>query len=118
MKHAPCGVLRGLTTAMAHVRCHRTCRRRPRRAVVGLPIGDALPVAVLGLRLHVNLRTSAPRRTYRARRAILSFPRIVTPRAAPVQARRAARASMSSATPWPAVAPNPGSGSDLLERKV
>src|SRR5207247_10492330 len=65
MKHAPSGVLRGFTTAVAHVRCRRACRRTLGRALVGVPIAGALPTMLLGLGLHVNLPTSAPRGLYR-----------------------------------------------------
>src|SRR5437773_589888 len=66
MKHALCEVLRGLTTAVAHARCRRACRRTPGRAVVGVPLAGALIAAILGLGLHVNLSPSAPRGLYRA----------------------------------------------------
>ena len=66
MKHALCGVLRGLTTAVAHVRCRRACCRTPGRAVVGVPIVGALVTAILSLGPHVNLSPSAPRGLYRA----------------------------------------------------
>src|SRR5947209_17527771 len=55
MKHGLWRVLRGLTDAVAHVRCHGACRRTPRRAVGGVPIAGALLAAILGLGLHVTL---------------------------------------------------------------
>src|SRR5437879_11485189 len=66
MKHAPCGVLRGLGPVAAQVRCHRACRRTCWWAVVGVPLAGALIAAILGLGLHVNLSPSAPRGLYRA----------------------------------------------------
>ena len=54
MKHALCGVLRGLTTAVAHVWCRRARRQTPGRAVVGVPIASALLTAILGVGLNVN----------------------------------------------------------------
>ena len=66
MKHAPCGVLRGLGPVAALVRCRRACRWTCGRAVVGVPLAGALIAAILGLGLHVNLSPSAPRGLYRA----------------------------------------------------
>src|SRR2546422_4310343 len=66
MKHAPCGVLRGLGPIATQVRCRRAYRRACGLAVVGVPLAGARIAAILGLGLHVNLSPSAPRGLYRA----------------------------------------------------
>ncbi len=66
MKHVPGGVLRGLGSVAAQVRWRRGHRRTCERALVGVLLVGALPAAILGLGLHVNLSPSAPRGLYRA----------------------------------------------------
>src|SRR5437667_419499 len=66
MKHAPGGVLRGLGSVAAQVRCRHRCRRICGRAVVGELLVGALAAATLGLGLRVNLSPSAPLGVYRA----------------------------------------------------
>jgi len=66
MKHAPCGVLRGLGPVAALVRCCRARRRTCGRAVIGVLLAGSLLAAILGLGLHVNLSPSAPRGLYRS----------------------------------------------------
>ena len=66
MKHAPGGVLRGLGSVAAQVRCRRGCRRTCERTLVGVLLAGGLAAAILGLGLHVNLSPSAPRGLYRA----------------------------------------------------
>src|SRR5438094_10215326 len=66
MKHAPDGVLRGLGSFAAQVRCRRGCCRTCERALVGVLLAGALAAAILGLGLHVNLSPSAPPGLYRA----------------------------------------------------
>ena len=66
MKHAPGGVLRGLGSVAAQVRCRHACGRTCKRALVGVLLAGALAAAILGLGLHVNLSPSAPRGLYRA----------------------------------------------------
>jgi conjugative transfer signal peptidase TraF len=65
MKHAPGGVLRGLGSVAAQVRCRRGCCRTCERALVGVLLAGALAAAVLGFGLHVNLSPSAARGLYR-----------------------------------------------------
>src|SRR5258705_8524631 len=66
MKHGLGGVLRGLGSVAAQIRCCRGCRRTCGRAVVGVLLAGALAAATLGLGLHVNLSPSAPRGLYRS----------------------------------------------------
>src|SRR2546422_7625645 len=63
MKHAPCGVLRGLGPVATQVRCRRAYRRACGLAVVGVPLAGALITAILGLG---TARESLPERAARA----------------------------------------------------
>jgi len=63
MKHAPCGVLRGLGPIATQVRCRRAYRRACGLAVVGVPLAGALITAILGLG---TARESLPERAARA----------------------------------------------------
>ena len=65
MKHAPSGVLRGLGSFAAQIRCRRGCHRTCEWALVGVLLAGALAAAILGFGLHVNLSSSAPRGLYR-----------------------------------------------------
>ena len=66
MKHVPGGVLRGLGSVAAQIRCRRGSCRTCERALVGVLLAGALAAAILGLGLRVNLSPSAPRGLYRA----------------------------------------------------
>jgi len=63
MKHALCGVLRGVDSVAARVRCHRACRRTCGRAARGVPTRERTACRDPSC---WSARESLPKRTARA----------------------------------------------------
>jgi hypothetical protein len=61
MKHALCGVLRGLGSVAARVWCHRACRGHADGLPAACLLAGVLLAVILRVGLHVNLCPSAPR---------------------------------------------------------